>query len=86
MLEKINAEASPDNKATVVQESKSGQDGSNSNSNYNQRDEEGEDIDDSKLLGSAFTHINLTHVKEDGSRKIIEKNKLCTTSYTRDIQ
>ena len=53
-------------------ESKSGQDGSNSNSNYNQRDEEGEDSDDSKLLGSAFTHI-----KEDGSRKLIEKNELC---------
>ena len=82
ILEKINAEASPDNKATVVQESKSGQDGSNSNSNYNQRDEEGEDIDDSKLLGSSFTHINLTHVKEDGSRKIIAKNELCNSSYS----
>ena len=82
ILEEINAAATPDNKAVVEFVSKSGQDGSNADTEYNQPGDDGEIMDDSKMLGSSFTAINLTHVKGDNSREIIVKNELCNSSYS----
>lgn len=68
-LEKINAAATPNNKAVVEFVSKSGQDGSNTDTEYKKPGDDGEIMDDSKMFGSSFTAINLTHVKEDNSVK-----------------
>ena len=68
-LEKINAAATPNNKAVVEFVSKSGQDGSNTDTEYKKPGDDREIMDDSKMFGSSFTAINLTHVKEDYSVK-----------------